>query len=113
MKQIEGYVTVTKDMIQDYEELFGTQSALSPAFPMTFYRELSVPWTFDASPVHRKQSCRCYEAITCGQTYRCVATLEHRMKKGAYAFYTQTLTGYTPNGKEGFQCVSELVVPLP
>jgi hypothetical protein len=103
-------VTITKEMVQGFEEIFGKQTKLPPTFPMLFYQYINVPWQYAAAPIHRKQICTCSKELSIGDCFRCTVTLDKEIKKGKYTFYTQTLIGYDLEGSECFQCVSELVV---
>ncbi|WP_445492708.1 hypothetical protein [Niallia sp. 03133] len=113
MKTNETFVTITEEMVQNYEAIFGKQKKLPPTFPMIFYRYIKVPWSFKSAPIHRKQSCVCSKELSIGGKYRCVVTLDQEKKKGKYMFYTQSLFGYNLEGSECFRCVSELVIQLP
>lgn len=113
MKKVTTIVTITEEMVQNYEAIVGKQNRLPPTFPMIFYRYIKVPWEFKAAPIHRKQTCECFKELFSGESYRCVVTLDQEIQKGKYMFYTQSLVGYNIEGSECFRCVSELVVRLP
>lgn len=106
-------VTISEEMVQNFEVVFGKQTSLPPTFPMIFYRYIEIPWDYKAAPIHRKQTCVCHKELSVGESYQCVVNLDHEMQKGKYTFYTQSLIGYTLEGSECFRCVSELVVQLP
>lgn len=111
--KIETVVTLTEEMVQEFEAVFGKQLSLPPTFPMIFYRYMEVPWTYAAAPIHRKQSCVCHRELLVGETYRCVVSLDQELQKGKYTFYMQSLVGYDRKGNECFRCVSDLVAQLP
>jgi hypothetical protein len=113
MKAEDVIVTITKEMIQGYEKIFGKQKQLPPTFPMLFYQFIHVPWQYEAAPIHRKQTCTCLKTLSVGDRYRCTVTLDKTLSKGKYTFYTQTLVGYDLEGSECFRCVSDLAVRLP
>ncbi len=111
--KIETFLTLTEEMVGNFEAVFGKQMSLPPTFPMTFYRYIEVPWTYADAPIHRKQSCVCHRKLSVGERYRCVVSLDQELKKGKYTFYTQSLIGYDMKGNECFRCVSDLVAQLP
>ena len=113
MKTDVTLVTITEEMVQHYETIFGKQNRLPPTFPMIFYRFINIPWDYKSAPIHRKQTCVCTKELSIGETYRCVVTLDQETPKEKYTFYTQSLIGYNLEGSECFRCVSELVVRLP
>ncbi|MGP7817929.1 hypothetical protein [Niallia sp. 01092] len=113
MKTEATYVTITEEMVHNYEAIFGKQKKLPPTFPMIFYRYIKVQWNYKGAPIHRKQTCVCSKELSIGETYQCVISLDQEKKKGNYTFYTQSLVGYNSEGSECFRCVSELVVHLP
>lgn len=112
MKSERITIMITEEMVSRYEKLFGKQKKLSPSFPMIFYQYFQSPWKFEAPPIHRKQRCVTSEELIMGNSYECELSLDKKVRKGANIFYTQSLVGYNKNGKESFQCVSELVVQL-
>ena len=83
-------VTITEEMVQNYEAIFGKQHRLPPTFPMLFYRYIQVPWDYKAAPIHRKQTCVCHRELSIGESYQCVVTLDQARQKGTYMFYTQS-----------------------
>lgn len=113
MKTVTADVTISEEMLQDYEAIFGKQTRIPPTFPSVFYREIEVPWHYPGAPIHRKQSCTCSVELSIGESYRCVVRLDQERQKGNYLFYTQSLIGYDRKGRECFQCVSEIVVHSP
>ncbi|WML55146.1 hypothetical protein RCG17_11475 [Neobacillus sp. PS3-12] len=78
MKTEDVIVTITKEMIQGYERIFG------------------------------KQTCTCLKTLSVGDRFRCTVTLDKKISKGIYTFYTQTLVGYDLEGSECFRCVSDI-----
>lgn len=113
MKSVVTLITLTEELVQEHEAIFGKQLSLPPTFPMVFYRYIKIPWSFKAAPIHRKQMCVCHKELVIGESYQCVVTIDQEVQKGKYTFYTQSLLGYDLEGRECFQCVSNLVVQLP
>ena len=113
MKSEMVTVTLTKEMVENYEIIFGKHKSLPPSFPMIFYQFINVPWEYEGAPIHRKQKCYCPKELVCGQTYHCEVILDRKVIRGKNLFYTQSLVGYDEKGEECFRCVSELVVRLP
>ncbi|MGE8080132.1 hypothetical protein [Peribacillus loiseleuriae] len=110
MKTEKTLVTITEEMVLNYEVIFGKQNKLPLTFPMIFYRYINVPWDYKTAPIHRKQTCVCHSELSIGESYHCVVTLDQVKQKGKYMFYIQSLVGYNLEGSECFRCVSELVV---
>lgn len=103
-------MTITEEMVESYEMIFGKQNQLPPTFPMLFYKYIEIPWEYEAEAIHRKQKCVCYSQLMVGESYECEVLLESKVKRGMNTFYTQTLVGFDLAGKESFRCVSKLVV---
>lgn len=110
MKAEDVIVTITKEMIQGFEKIFGKQPQLPPTFPMLFYQYIHVPWQYEGALIHRKQTCTCLKSLSVGDRFRCTVTRDKEIRKGKYTFYTQTLVGYDLEGSECFRCVSDLAV---
>ena len=106
-------VTLTEEMVEKYEMIFGKHKSLPPSFPMIFYQFINVPWEYEGAPIHRKQKSFCQKELVIGEIYRCEVTLDRKVKRGNNLFYTQSLVGYDEKGEECFRCVSEFVVRLP
>ncbi|RDW19714.1 hypothetical protein [Oceanobacillus chungangensis] len=113
MKSDRVTVTLTEEMVVNYEKIFGKQKSLPPSFPMLFYQFIPLPWEYGGAPIHRKQLCFCQKKLVIGETYRCEVTLDRKVKRGKNSFYTQSLIGYDYMGEECFRCVSELAIRLP
>lgn len=110
MKSATVRITITEEMVQDYEKIFGKQIRLSPTFPMIFYKYIPIPWKYENNPIHRKQKCMYQNPLQLGHTYECHVVLDRKMKRGNHIFYTESLLGYDENGEECFRCISEVVV---
>lgn len=102
-------ITITEEMVQDFEKIFGKQSQLSPTLPMIFYKYLRVPWGYENNPIHRKQKCVYQQPIQVGNSYDCHVVLDRQVRKGEHMFYTESLLGYDENGEECFRCISEVI----
>ena len=81
-------VTITEEMVQNYEAIFGKQHRLPPTFPMLFYRYIHVPWDYKELPIHRKQTCVCHQ----GTFYRgklsvCCYTGSSQAKRNVYVLH--------------------------
>ncbi|MDQ0351710.1 hypothetical protein J2R98_001527 [Alkalibacillus filiformis] len=113
MKSEKVSVTITNNMIHDFEQIFGKQDTLSPVFPMIFYRYIEVPWETPSPPVLRKQHGTCTKELTVGKTYHCQVVLEAEKQRRNNVFYTQCLYVYDEHGEECVRCVSELVTSSP
>lgn len=112
MKSERVAVTLTEELVKNYENLFGEHKSLPPSFPMLFYQYIRVPWEYEGAPIHRKQKCSCEKGLVVGETYHCEVLLDRKVKRGGHTFYTQSLVGYDEQGEECFRCVSDLIVRL-
>ncbi|WP_163536422.1 hypothetical protein [Gracilibacillus sp. YIM 98692] len=112
MKSEKVNITITEEMVDRYEGIFGQQNHLPPTFPMIFYQFIDIPWEYEAVPIHRKQSCVCQRKLLIGESYVCEVTLDRKVKRGKNTFYKQSLVGFDSKGRECFRCVSELAVRL-
>lgn len=101
-------VTITKEMVEEFESLFGRQPALPPIFPMIFYRYIEIPWQFP-SPILRKHHCTKYKELSVGETYDCQVKREVEKQRGNTMFYTETLLVHDKHGEECVRCVSFLL----
>ncbi|MFC2949355.1 hypothetical protein [Virgibacillus sediminis] len=106
-------ITITEEMVREFERIFGRQSKLPPTFPMIFYQYIDIPWRDPTTPILRKQYCTATRELVVGETYHCQVSLEYERQKGTKLFYNQVLTGYDERGEECFRCLSELAANLP
>lgn len=108
MKTNSEKITVTSEMVQQFENIFGEQKQLPPTFPMIFYPYFTIHWQLTTPPVLRKQYCTSTTPIEVGNTYECQLNLEVKRSNRNVTFYTETLVVYDQDGKECAKCVSHL-----
>ncbi|WP_085992274.1 hypothetical protein [Oceanobacillus senegalensis] len=112
MKSESVAVTLTQEILDHYENIFGKQKSLPLSFPMLFYQFIKVPWEYGGAPIHRKQKCYRKKDLKVGETYYCEVELVRKVGRDKHTFYTQSLVGYDEIGEVCFRCVSELIVQL-
>lgn len=113
MKTERVSVTITKEMVQDFEWIFGKQHTLPPVFPMIFYRYIDIPWQTPSPPILRKQHCTSTKELSIGETYYCQVMQEVEGERRNHMFYTESLFVYDDHGKECSRCVSLLLTRSP
>ncbi|UOQ50416.1 hypothetical protein MUN88_10350 [Gracilibacillus caseinilyticus] len=102
-------VSITKEMVEEFESLFGKQLALPPTFPMIFYRYMDIPWQPQSPPILRKHHGTKNKELSVGETYQCQVKLEVKKQRRNTIFYTETLLVNDEHGEECARCVSYLL----
>jgi len=113
MKTVMKTVKITKEMVQDFEGIFGVQRLLPPIFPMIFYQYMAIPWYPTSPPILRKQKCTLTKNLLAGRIYYCQVHLEVKKERENYTLYTETLYVYDEQGEECSRCVSVLLTRSP
>ncbi|NIK27482.1 hypothetical protein FHS45_000573 [Thalassobacillus devorans] len=113
MKTERVPITITKKMVQEYEEIFGEQSTLPPTFAMIFYRFIELPWRTTSPAILRKQYGTCEKELDIDETYQCQVILKVNKQRSNHVFYTQSLYLYDQHEEVCSKCVSELVTKSP
>lgn len=113
MKTKKTAISLTKEMIDEFEVVFGKQYTFPPTLPMIFYRYMEVAWEPSSPPILRDQHCACTKELVVGETYLCQVELDNLKQMHGCFFYTQSLFVYDKQGEVCCRCVSKLVTHSP